>query len=57
MKEKIIEVLKDKELTLKEIYTALPDVKQSNIRATLNVCVKNGKLFERVSKGKYKLKE
>jgi tRNA1(Val) A37 N6-methylase TrmN6 len=38
-------------------YTALPDVKQSNIRATLNVCVKNGKLFERVSKGKYKLKE
>ena len=57
MKTRLIEILKNKELTLQEIYTAMPDIKQSNIRAILNLGVKKGILFERVSKGKYKLKE
>ena len=56
MKEKIIEVLKGKELTLQEIYSAMPEVKQASIRATLNLDVKKGITFERVSKGRYKLK-
>jgi hypothetical protein len=56
MKEKLIEVLKDKELTLKEIYLAMPEVKQSSIRATINLSIKKGIIFERIGKGKYKLK-
>jgi predicted transcriptional regulator of viral defense system len=56
MKEKLMEILKDKELSLQDIYTAMPEVKQASIRATLNLAVKKGITFERVSKGKYKIK-
>lgn len=57
MKQQLIEVLGDKELSLKEIYLALPDLKQASIRATLNLSVKKGIDFERVGKGKYKVKD
>lgn len=56
MKDKLIEVLKGKELTLQEIYSAMPETKKTSIRATLNSDVKKGITFERISKGKYKLK-
>ena len=57
MKEKLIAILKDKELSLQEIYLALPEIKQASIRATLNLNVKKGIIFERIAKGKYKLRE
>lgn len=57
MKEKLIEILKDKELSLPEIYAAIPDAKQANIRTVLNLNIKKGTTFERVSRGRYKLKQ
>lgn len=56
MKEKLIELLSDKELSLKEIYLALPEYKKASIRSTLNLAVKQGICFERVKKGVYKRK-
>lgn len=57
VKKQIFNFLEDKEsASLKEIYAELGDVKQHQIRATLNYEVKHGKLFERIGKGTYKLR-
>jgi predicted transcriptional regulator of viral defense system len=57
MKQKLIETLQGKELELKEIYLAMPEAKKASIRATLNLSVKKGLIFERIGKGKYRLKQ
>jgi len=57
MKKQLIEVLKDKELFLQEIYSKMPDVSKSGIRSILNSYVKKGAVFERIERGKYKLKQ
>lgn len=49
--------LEGEELSLKNIYLALGGIKKENIRAVLNAEIKKGLTFERVGKGKYKLKE
>jgi len=56
MKKQLIEVLKDKELSLQEIYNLMPDVSKAGIRSILNSCVKRNITFERIGRGKYKLK-
>ena len=55
--EKIINLLKDKELTIKEIISSLPEVNKNSIMGCINSEIKKGITFERISKGKYKLKE
>lgn len=57
MKGKLIEILKEKELTLKEIYLAMPEYKQASIRAVLNSAVKKGNTFVRTNKATYKFKQ
>lgn len=64
IKQQIKEFLKEKEkATLQEIYKGLekPEmsegIKKHNIRAVLNISVKNNGQFERVGKGEYKLRD
>lgn len=59
MRNQIVEVLRDKKdgLSLQELYKALPGLKKDNVRSVLNICVKRGEYFVRLSKGVYGLKE
>lgn len=55
IKEKIIELMKDKDkVHLKELYENL-EVKKESIRSVINASVKKGDTFERLGKGYYKL--
>ena len=57
LKEKIIEFIKGKEeVSLKDIYSNLSEVKKESVRAIINADIKKGITFERIGKGKYKLK-
>lgn len=56
LRQQIIDLLKSKgQLSLKEIYSALPGFKQENIRSTLNQEVKKGKIIQRTGRGSYNL--
>jgi uncharacterized protein (DUF433 family) len=58
LKEQIIEFMKEKEsVSLKEIYQNFPDIKKESIRAIINLAIKKTETFERIEKGKYKLKK
>lgn len=58
VKEQINNLFLDgEELSLKEIYTALPGINKNSIMGCINAEIKKGLTFERVGKGTYKLKE
>jgi len=57
-KEKITNFVKEKgTVELKDIYFYFPEMNKGSIMGCINSEIKKGSTFERVGKGKYKLKE